>query len=57
MQLFDEENSMSTYNICCGESCHLENEGKPVMLLGGIWCPVVEVPRLAAVWGQTLISD
>jgi len=39
---------MSIYNIYCDESCHLENDGKPVMLLGGIWCPVDEVKRLAA---------
>jgi hypothetical protein len=48
MQLFNKENSMSTYNIYCDESCHLENDGKPVMLLGGIWCPIDEVRRLAA---------
>lgn len=38
---------MSIYNIYCDESCHLENDGMPVMLLGGIWCPVDEVQRLA----------
>ncbi len=26
------------YNIYCDESCHLENDGKPVMVLGAIWC-------------------
>ncbi|RQW87838.1 MAG: DUF3800 domain-containing protein [Geobacter sp.] len=36
------------YNIYCDESCHLENDGQPVMLLGSIWCPLVEVQRLAA---------
>jgi hypothetical protein len=39
---------MSIYNIYCDESCHLENDGKPVMLLGGIWCPIDEIRRLAA---------
>jgi len=39
---------MSIYNIYCDESCHLENDGKPVMLLGGIWCPIDEVKPLAA---------
>lgn len=36
------------YNIYCDESCHLENDRLPVMLLGGVWCPLTEVPRLAA---------
>ena len=39
---------MGIYNIYCDESCHLENDGKPIMLLGGIWCPIEEVKRLAA---------
>jgi len=32
---------MSTeYNIYCDESCHLQNDGIDVMVLGAIWCPV-----------------
>lgn len=27
------------YNIYCDESCHLENDGINVMVIGGIWCP------------------
>lgn len=27
------------YNIYCDESCHLENDGINVMVLGAIWCP------------------
>jgi len=27
------------YNIYCDESCHLEHDRIPVMLLGAIWCP------------------
>ena len=27
-----------TYNIYCDESCHLENDGINVMLLGGVYC-------------------
>ena len=27
-----------TYNVYCDESCHLENDGKAVMVLGGVWC-------------------
>lgn len=27
-----------TYNIYCDESCHMMNDGIPIMVLGGIWC-------------------
>lgn len=27
------------YNIYCDESCHLENDGQKVMVLGAVWCP------------------
>jgi len=30
------------YNIYCDESCHLENDGEKVMVLGAIWCPRAE---------------
>jgi len=36
------------YNIYCDESCHLEHDKQPIMLLGCIWCPLNEVTRLAA---------
>ncbi|MBI4528061.1 MAG: DUF3800 domain-containing protein [Deltaproteobacteria bacterium] len=29
-----------TYNIYCDESCHLENDGQPAMVLGAVWSPV-----------------
>ena len=29
----------SEYNIYCDESCHLENDGEPFMVLGAIQCP------------------
>lgn len=29
-----------TYNIYCDESCHLENDGHGVMVLGAVWCPL-----------------
>ncbi|MDA3807955.1 MAG: DUF3800 domain-containing protein [Thiomicrorhabdus sp.] len=35
------------FNVYCDESCHLENDSQPVMLLGAIWCPQVEVVRLS----------
>lgn len=36
------------YNVYCDESCHLENDHQPVMLLGAVWCPAGETKRLAA---------
>lgn len=27
------------YNIYCDESCHLEKDNIPVMVLGAVWCP------------------
>ena len=27
------------YNVYCDETCHLENDGINVMVLGAIWCP------------------
>jgi len=35
------------YNVYCDESCHLENDHQPVMLLGGIWCPKSDVQRFS----------
>lgn len=29
----------SGYNVYCDESCHLEHDGQPFMVLGGLWCP------------------
>jgi hypothetical protein len=37
----------NTINIYCDESCHLEHDSLPVMLLGAIWCPTPEVSRLS----------
>lgn len=30
---------MNHFNIYCDESCHLENDGINVMVLGAVWCP------------------
>jgi len=27
-----------TINVYCDESCHLEHDGQPVMVLGAVWC-------------------
>ena len=38
---------MSTlYNIYCDESCHLENDGINVMVLGAVWCPQNKVKEI-----------
>ncbi|PIV20766.1 MAG: DUF3800 domain-containing protein [Deltaproteobacteria bacterium CG_4_8_14_3_um_filter_45_9] len=36
---------MAEYNIYCDESCHLEHDQQPIMLLGAVWCPKSEVRR------------
>lgn len=28
------------YNVYCDESCHLENDNQPIMVLGALWCPM-----------------
>lgn len=34
---------MTEYNIYCDESCHLEHDHQPIMLLGAVWCPKSEL--------------
>jgi len=36
-----------TYNIYCDESCHLENDQIPVMVLGAILCPLNHCEEVA----------
>lgn len=33
-------------NVYCDESCHLENDGQPVMVLGALWCPAARAREL-----------
>jgi hypothetical protein len=35
------------FNIYCDESCHLEHDAIPVMVLGAVWCPADQA-RVAA---------
>jgi Protein of unknown function (DUF3800) len=35
------------YNIYCDESCHLENDGQPIMVLGAVWCPQEKAREIA----------
>lgn len=39
---------MDTFNIYCDESCHLEKDRQPIMLLGAIWCPTDKAREIAA---------
>lgn len=41
-----EPNNSEFFNIYIDESCHLENDGMPVMAMGAIWCAKVETKRL-----------
>lgn len=36
-----------TYNIYCDESCHLEHDNIPIMILGGIKCPKSSRKRIS----------
>ncbi len=36
-----------TYNIYCDESCHLENDHQPVMVLGAVSCPLDKVHEVS----------
>jgi len=36
-----------TYNIYCDESCHLEYDQQPVMILGALWCPAEKTREIA----------
>lgn len=38
---------MRTFNIYCDESCHLENDGQKVMVLGAVWCPTDQARSIA----------
>ena len=37
----------TVYNVYCDESCHLENDRQPVMVLGALWCPLEETRRVS----------
>jgi len=34
-------------NIYCDESCHLEHDGLPLMVLGAVWCPTDKSAEMA----------
>ena len=35
------------FNVYCDESCHLQHDRIPVMVLGAIWCPMDRAPALS----------
>jgi hypothetical protein len=35
------------FNIYCDESCHLEHDGQPIMVLGAVWCPREKTREIA----------
>lgn len=36
-----------TINIYCDESCHLEHDRQPIMVLGAVWCPIEKTREIA----------
>lgn len=34
------------FSVYCDESCHLEKDGSPVMVIGAVWCPTDRVPSI-----------
>lgn len=36
----------STYNVYCDESCHLENDGNNIMVLGCLYCNITQVKKI-----------
>jgi hypothetical protein len=38
---------LSTINIYCDESCHLEHDRQDVMVLGAVWCPSEKAEQIS----------
>lgn len=36
------------FNIYCDESCHLEHDQQPVMVMGALWCPLENTREIAS---------
>jgi transposase-like protein len=36
-----------TFNVYCDESCHLENDHQPIMVLGAVWCPLEKTREIS----------
>jgi len=37
-----------TFNVYLDESCHLENDGIPSMVLGSVWCPLSKTGEISS---------
>lgn len=37
----------TTYNVYCDESCHLEHDHQPIMVLGAVWCPLEKTREIS----------
>lgn len=44
------------FNVYCDESCHLENDHQPVMVLGAVWCPVDKRREIAVRLRETKLK-
>ncbi|MFC2033605.1 DUF3800 domain-containing protein [Chloroflexota bacterium] len=38
---------ITTYNIYCDESCHLENDQQQIMVLGAVWCQLDKIRQIS----------
>jgi hypothetical protein len=38
----------AVFNVYCDESCHLENDRQPIMVLGAVWCPLERAKDISA---------
>jgi hypothetical protein len=38
---------LEEYNIYCDESCHLEHDRQPIMVIGGMWCPKDKIKEIS----------
>lgn len=47
ISIWKKGESMEEINIYCDESCHLENDGSNIMILGAVWCPKNKVKQIS----------
>lgn len=40
-------NQLILTNVYCDESCHLENDHHPAMVLGAVWCPAEKTRKIS----------
>lgn len=42
------DNMGTVFNIYCDESCHLEHDRQPIMVLGAVWCSLEKTREIAS---------